>query len=359
MRDFFPIIDLKGKPYDMGKTHGFTLAKEIKANLKLYFMMFRGLCGLEPQQCLTYAGRFLDVIQKDAPFLLEEMEGIAHGAKVSLTEILFLNARSELMSMGPARVDMKGECTAIGLTGDRTSSGKPVLAQNWDWHECVLQTSAIFRIEPEQQPKAVFLAEAGQVAKIGVNENGVGVLLNILIIEGMNYALPVHVLLRLVLGTEDTAEAVTLVQNARRAGASHFLIGDKSGNIRGLELTPQAVKEIVPSRGVIIHTNHYCDADLAKKDVGRQLMTDSFARLDRADALISKRKLWDAQSLAEIFANHDDAPGSICRHARAEDEEYLRNDTVASFMIDLAASKMRVSFGQPCQAPYREVVLTA
>jgi isopenicillin-N N-acyltransferase-like protein len=357
MRDFFPIIELKGGPYEMGKTHGRSLAKEIKANLELYFMMFRGLSGLEPQQCLTHAGRFLDVMQKDAPFLLEEMEGIARGAEASLKEILFLNARSELMSMGQAPNDMKGECTAIGLTGERTFSRKPILAQNWDWHERVLQTSAIFTIEPEQRPKAIFLAEAGQVGKIGVNENGVGVLLNILITEGMDYGLPVHVLLRMVLDTKDAAEAVALVQNARRAGASHFLIGDKSGNIKGLELMPQAVKEIVPSGGVVVHTNHYCDADLAKKDVGRLLMIDSFARFDRAAALISKRQQWDNQSLVEIFTNHDDAPRSICRHARAEDEEYLRMDTVASCFIDLTETKMQVSYGQPCLAPYREVAL--
>jgi isopenicillin-N N-acyltransferase-like protein len=357
MRDFFPVIELKGKPYEMGKTHGRILAKEIKANLELYFMMFRGLCGLEPQQCLTHADRFLDVMQKYAPFLLEEMEGIARGAGVSLTEILFLNARSELMSMGQSPDEVKGECTAIGLTGARTLSRKPVLVQNWDWHERVRQTTAIFRIEPVQWPKATFLAEAGQVGKIGVNENGLGVLLNILIIEGMAHGLPVHVLLRMVLGTKDTAESVAQVQNAQRAGASHFLIGDKSGNIQGLELTPQAVKIIVPSEGVVVHTNHYCDAELVKKDVGRQLMPDSFARFDRAAALISKRQQWDDQSLAEVFTNHDDAPGSICRHARDEDEEYLRIDTVASCIIDLIESKMRVSYGQPCVSPYREVAL--
>lgn len=357
MKDFFPVIDLKGKPYDMGKTHGRKLAKEIQANLQLYFMMFRELTGLEPQQCLSHSSRILAAMQKDAPTLLEEMEGIAHGAKVTLEEILFLNARSELMSMGRALENMTGECTAIGLTGERTFSGKPILAQNWDWHERVLQTSAIFRIEPEQQPKAVFLAEAGQVGKIGVNEKGVGVLLNILIIEGMESGLPVHVLLRLVLGAKDTAAAVALVVNAQRAGASHFLIGDKSGNIKGLELMPQAIKEIIPSGGALVHTNHYCDVDLAKKDVGRLLMTDSAARFDRATALISKHRQWDVPGLAELFTNHDDAPGSICRHARAEDEEYLRMDTVASCIIDPTESILRVSFGQPCGGPYREVAL--
>jgi len=357
MRDFFPIVDLKGNAYDMGMTHGRTLAKEIKANLELYFMMIRGLTGLEPQQCLTHAGRFLDVMQSDAPFLLEEMEGISRGAGMSLKEILFLNARSELMSMGRTPNAMKGECTAIGLTGERTVSGKPILAQNWDWHERVHQTSAIFRIDPKQRPKAIFLAEAGQVGKIGVNENGVGVLLNILIIDGMEYGLPVHVLLRMVMGAQDTAEAVAMVKNTRLAGASHFLIGDKGGNIKGLELMPLAVKEIVPSEGAVLHTNHYRDADMAEKDVGRLLMTDTFARFDRATALISKRKKWDNKSLAEIFTNHDDAPGSICRHAQAEDEEFLRIETVASCIIDLSESKMLISCGQPCEAIYREMAL--
>ncbi len=357
MRDFFPIIDLKGKPYEMGKTHGRILAKEIKANLKLYFMMFRGLCGLEPQQCLIYADQFLAIMQNDACFLLEEMEGIAHGAEVSLTEILFLNARSEIMSAGLAPDKVIQECTAIGLAGERTFSSKPILVQNWDWHERVRQTTAIFRIEPEQWPNAIYLAEAGQVGKIGVNEDGLGVLLNILIINGMAHGLPVHVLLRLVLGTKNTAESLALVKNAQRAGASHFLIGDKSGDIKGLELTPQEVKVIAPSRGVVVHTNHYCDEDLVEKDVGRHLMIDTFARFERASELISGRQQWDDQSLAKIFTNHDDAPGSICRHARTEDEEYLRNDTVASCIIDLVKSKMRVSYGQPCKSPYQEVAL--
>ena len=357
MRDFFPIIDLKGKPYEMGKTHGRILTKEIKANLDLYFMMFQGLCGLNPQQCLAHADRFIDVLQKDAPFLLEEMEGIAHGAEVSLTEILFLNARSEIMSAGQTPDKVIRECTAIGLTGERTFSKKPILAQNWDWHERVRQTTAIFRIEPEQWPKAIYLAEAGQVGKIGVNEYGIGVLLNILIINGIAHGLPVHVLLRLVLGTNDTVESLALVESAQRAGASHFLIGDKSGDIKGLELTPQEVRVIAPSGGVVVHTNHYCDEDLAEKDVGRHLMIDSFARFDRASELISGRQQWDDQRLAKIFTNHDDAPGSICRHARDEDEEYLRIDTVASCIIDLIESKMKVSNGQPCKSPYREVAL--
>jgi isopenicillin-N N-acyltransferase-like protein len=357
MQQFFPIIELKGNPYDMGLSHGKALAREIGANLNLYFRMVKGLTGLEPDQCLTHAGRFLPVLKEHAPTLSEEMEGIANGAEVSLEEILFLNARSELMSMGTNYGAAAGECTAIGLAGERTVDGRPIIAQNWDWHERVFGTSAIFSIDPAEGPKALFLAEAGQIGKIGFNEYGVGVLLNILITGDVRYGLPVHVLLRLILGTRDTLEAVSLIKDAARGGTSHFLIGDINGHIRGLELTPDEVAEIVPENGVVTHTNHYCDSKLAEKDLGRQLFTDTTARFDRAVSLIAGRNKWDVKNLSELFSDHDNHPTSICRHVKASDPEFLRMFTIASCIIDLAGKKMLVSHGQPCKAPYQEVAL--
>ncbi len=50
---FFPIIDLDGNTYDLGMTHGRILAKEIKANLELYFMMVRGLTGMRSTRILS------------------------------------------------------------------------------------------------------------------------------------------------------------------------------------------------------------------------------------------------------------------------------------------------------------------
>ncbi|UCE50855.1 MAG: hypothetical protein JSV31_16445 [Desulfobacterales bacterium] len=358
MPKFFPILELKGNPYDIGLAHGRALAGAIKANLDLYFAMVRELAGLEPNKCLSLAGNFLQVMKEDAAALLEEMEGIAQGADVSLEEIMFLNARSELMSMRPEASGLRGECTAIGLAAERTTGGRPILAQNWDWHEHMLETAAVFMIEPSQRPKALYLAEAGQVAKIGINSCGVAVLLNILFSEEtMRSGLPVHVLLRMVLSTENAAEAEALIKNARRAGASHFLIGDDEGRIKGLELAPTEIGEIELENGVVFHTNHYCIPELAEKDRGRLLFTDTIARFDRAGALLSSRKKWDTRSLTELFSNHEDGPLSICRHRQSSDQEFQRMVTVASCIIDVTERKMLISHGQPCRASYQEVTL--
>jgi isopenicillin-N N-acyltransferase-like protein len=358
MTGFFPILELKGNPYDIGLAHGRALAGEIKENLDLYYSMVRGLTGLKPDQCLGHATRYITTIKEDALVLLEEMEGIAHGAEVSLEEIMFLNARSEIMSMKPATGVRTSECTALGLTGERITTGQPVLAQNWDWHERVRGTSAIFTVKPTNGARALYFAEAGQVGKIGVNEFGVGVLLNILFTEEeVRYGLPVHVLLRLILNSRGTAEAVALVKGARRAGGSHFLVGDDTGHIVGLELTPTGIGEIEPENGILLHTNHYCIPDLVQKDIGLQLFADTTPRFDRAATLVSGRKQWDTQALSDIFTDHQDGPPSICRHANPLDPDYLRIVSIASCIIDLAQRKMLVSSGQPCRTTYREVVL--
>jgi isopenicillin-N N-acyltransferase-like protein len=359
MTDFFPIVELKGSAYDIGLRHGNALGKEIRANLNLYFDMIKGMSEIEPDQCMAHAAKFVEVLKQDAPELLEEMGAIARGAEVSLEDIVFLNARSELISMGTHGKAGAGECTAIGLDGGRTANGRPIIAQNWDWHEAVFGTSAIFRLEPAQGPRAVFLAEAGQVGKIGFNEYGIGVLLNLLIIENARYGLPVHVLLRMILDTRDTTEAVSLIKNCSRGGASHFLIGDDNGHLKGLELTPDEVGEIEPQNGAVIHTNHYCDAKLAEKDVGRLQMASSTVRFDRACSLINRRNDWNPGHLVKLFTDHDNYPASICRHVNPSDPPYLHTMTVASCIIDLAARKMLVSHGQPCQASYQEITLNS
>jgi len=358
MTEFFPVIQLKGNPHDIGLAHGRALAGAIKKNLNLYYSMVRGLNGLNPEQCLGHATGYLKTMRADAPVLLEEMEGIASGAEVSLEDIMFLNARSEIMSMAPTKKALIGECTSLGLMGERTTTGEPVLAQNWDWHERVRGTCAVFTVEPANGSRALYLAEAGQVGKIGVNEFGVGVLLNILFTdEEVQYGLPVHVLLRLILDCRGTAEAVALAKGARRSGGSHFLIGDASGHMIGLELTPTRIGEIAPKNGIILHTNHYCIPGLTQKDVGRDLFKDTTPRFNRASSLLSGRKKWDIPDLSEIFTNHDNGPPSICRHLDSSEPEFLRIITIAGCIIDLHRKRMMVSFGQPCLAPYREIAL--
>jgi isopenicillin-N N-acyltransferase-like protein len=350
---FFPVIELRGAPYEMGVVHGRTLTREIKGNAATYTRLIGDFTGLDGDKVLELAGGFVPRIKDAAPAVLEEMEGIAQGSGVPLGAVLVLNARTELMF--PSQLGR--ECTAVGLRPERTCSGAPIIAQNWDWKPELKFGSALFRREPKQGAGSLVFCEAGQVCKIGLNEHGLGVLLNILITEDVQPGIPVHVLLRMVLDCRDVLEAAALVKRAVRASSSHFLLGDESGRILGLELSPAAVCEIAPESGAVVHTNHFCDPDFADRDRGPSVIPDSQTRLRRAREVLAGEEKWDVNDLKSLLTDHQHGPSSICRHVNPADPEPGRMETVGSFILDLSGRRLLATYGQPCQNPYQEVAL--
>ena len=351
--EFFPIISLKGNHFDMGFEHGRALNRQITANLSLYMEMIHGNTGTKEEKILEQALEFLPVLQKTAPLLVEEMEGIACGARVPIESVLVLNARTELMSGAWPT----GECTAFGLAGRRTADGRPLLAQNWDWTPRSKIGAAFFIMEPAGGPRALLFAEAGQVGKIGLNEAGLGVLLNILVTGDLQTGIPVHVLLRMILNEVDANGAVACVRNAVRASASHFLLGDVKGNIIGLEFTPKTCSEILPSKGVIVHTNHFCNPLFTEADLTLSLLPDTVKRFDRAQTLINQKEKWTSHELRDLFMDHENGPTSICRHVDTSVPALLQTETVGSFIFDLFNKRIQASYGQPCRNAYQDVSL--
>jgi len=353
MNASFPVIDLRGSHFDMGLAHGRALGRQIKANLSLYERMIAGLAGLSPEQAFGRTRPYVEFLREAAPGLLEEMRGIAEGAGVDLEAIVFLNARTELMSVrsGP------GECTAVGISSLRTMGGSPFLAQNWDWHYRLAGSSALFRAAPPGGPRCLYLAEAGQVGKIGLNEAGVGVLLNILFCGRVRVGMPVHVLLRLVLCAGSVPEAIDMVRRLPRASSSHFLLGDAEDRISGLEITPEKVFEIPSDKGVLVHTNHFCDPEMSASDEGPALFPDSTARMERGRSFLALRDRWDAEGVKVLFVNHDNGPASICRHVDPKVPEHMKIVTVASVFLHLQDRAMEIACGQPCRNTYHRVPL--
>jgi isopenicillin-N N-acyltransferase-like protein len=348
-----PIVDLKGTPYAMGLTHGRTLTTQIKANFNAYLQMIQNSSGLNPDVISILAKKFLPELERAAPQILEEMQGIADGAGVSMETVLVINARSEL-----AFPDQLGaECTVIGLSGRRTTSGRVLMAQNWDWIPAVKHTTVFFRIQPQGLPRILMLAEAGQVGKLGFNETGLGLMLNLLIGKGVCWGVPTHVLLRQVLSAATIEQATAMIRGAKCAASSHMLLGAAAGNIIGLEVSPAGVAEIGPKDGIVLHTNHFCDALLSKQDLALDIVPDTTVRLSRATSLCERREKWDAESIREVLSDHANEPSSICRHIDPQKPEHARMETLVSLIFDLNAKTAWVAHGQPCRSAYEHVEL--
>src|SRR5918994_7220262 len=115
-----------------------------------------------------------------------EIDAIARGADVDPHFLRAANARTEILNGAD-------ECSVQGAGG--------LLAQNWDWHPDLAESTVIHIVEHGDQQWFATVTEAGILAKIGLNRHGLGVCLNILrtTADGGTDGTPIHLLLRQLL----------------------------------------------------------------------------------------------------------------------------------------------------------------
>ncbi len=349
---FFPVVTLKGEGYDRGLALGRALAPQIRANAALYVELIGRRTRRDTPTLMKAARRFIPSIQRYAPEQLEVLRGMAQAVELPMEHLLCINVRTELMA------EQHAECTTIGLRAERSATGTPLAAQNWDWLTEIRDRCAVYRVEPAKGTRMLHFCEAGQVAKLGMNEYGLCVLLNILMIsepadERHVNGLPVHFFLRCLLEARNVAEATALAKEIPVAGASHVLVAGPQ-RIRGFEFSSRGAPEILePTDGLLCHTNHCVSDSLAPLDKGPRKIPDTLARLRRLRSLAGKDKLLSLEDLQSFLCDHEGLPNSICRHAEKDAGYRHPWETVASLLMDPAAKTISISKGHPCSNRYQ------
>ena len=249
----------------------------------------------------------------------EELHGIATGAGVGVKELLAVNARTELTSG-------RHECSVVGRDN--------ILAQNWDWHPD-LQESTVLWIVREDGGWFATLTEAGMLAKIGMNDAGLGVCLNLLRCseDGGLDGTPIHLLMRRTLACRSVPEAIELLTSARVSASSAVTVATP-GERATVELSPGGANVL---RGET-HTNHF--------------LTPPPAGTDTIESDSSRPRLEAIRGLPmrEALRSHP-----VCQHVDESEPWEDRTATLASVIMDLANLKLQLTDGQPCTAPYEEI----
>ena len=88
----YPLIRAEGSHRDLGRQHGEQVSGKIQAHLNL--MMASG--RLSREELRSRALRFQPLFEKYCPHLLDEIGGLAEGARITLAEALAVNIRGEL-----------------------------------------------------------------------------------------------------------------------------------------------------------------------------------------------------------------------------------------------------------------------
>ncbi len=353
-----PVISVKGKPFDCGQQYGSQAREQIRRNVYLYLDMWSTLWGVKRHEVLKQCQGLVSVIGEYDADILEELEGIARGADLSLEEIIALNARYEIsFALGIAPQHGSGGCTSVAALPQVTKDSHTILGQNWDWLPRFQEQNVILEVEQKAKPNIVTQLEAGTLAHRGMNSAGLGVCFNGLASSQDRFEpkTPFLIMMRGILNADSFSQALEAVLSTKATISGNFLIAHQDGEAIDLEVSPRDVGFLYADEGILTHSNHFLTftnrQDLT--DILKPLHPDTLFRCHRAQQLLELDKGHiDVDSFQRVFKDHFSYPHSICRHVSARDEGLNQWATLFSMIMDLEERAIYIAEGSPCQNEY-------
>jgi isopenicillin-N N-acyltransferase-like protein len=356
-----PVVAVTGTPMECGAAYGAAAADLIEGNLAAYRVRFARRAGLDTATVRALGAGFRRMTHERLPRIGQLLDGVAEGSGAAVEEIYALNARTELLY----GVTAPCECTVLGVLPERSADGHTLIAQNWDWHPAQQPYTLLLATRDERGHAVATLAEAGMLAKAGLNSAGVGVGVNMLGCDrdGQPGGVPYHVLLRAVLETDTLGLALRAAIGTPRSASINMLLGQGhdgpgGGELLDLELVPGDVGVLHPVDGLLAHANHL-ETALPVQDTLKGLGGSSYFRSARARRLLAAYPKIGLDELAAVLTDHAGYPQAICRHVDDRDPEDELSASLYSVVLDPEGRRLAVAGGPPCGGEFRWVELDA
>lgn len=364
-----PLVSVSGPPAESGAAYGEAAREQIQANLEVYRRRFRDQGGLDRAGVQRAGEAFREATVTHQPRIAEMLDAVAAGAQAPVAEVYALNARTELLY---GQVE---ECTAIGVLGTHTDTGHLLLGQNWDWHPDQRDAMLLLRTTDERGHTVLTMAEAGMLAKTGLNSAGVGQCLTMLGSDRDGITdpagIPYHVLARATLEADCLALATRAACRSPRNASINLLLGQAgdpaygepsvTGEMLDLELVPGDVGWLHPAGGMITHANHL-ETRLPVYDTQKDWGGSSLYRAARARRLLAETVeagKTAVDDLVGVFRDHAGFPHAICRHLDDRLPVLEHSQTVCSIVLDLDARRFGIAEGPPCGYEYEWLEVSA
>lgn len=327
----FPHFRFGGTPAQRGAAYGETLRERIQTTYALYEDKLFAQSALSTSEIESRANRVREIIIDFEPSYGVELDTIATGAALARWQIYALNARTEILNTPVA------ECTALYFADDA------ILGQNWDWVAALEDLAVLVTWDLPNGHQVLSFTEPGMLAKVGFNDRGLGVCLNILFARHELNGLPVHVLIRALLDCGTIEQARVVLQRSGFGKSSHLLIADDQGNACSTEFVGHESFEVQPVDGVLLHTNH-CIAAAAESRTA--IIPTTIERLTQGASWLERTAKRDLDTMRTILL--DDSQGAISINGSYHSEPLLDGQdvgTCATILIDLKARTMQIKKG--------------
>jgi isopenicillin-N N-acyltransferase like protein len=354
----FPFYRFTGTHREIGRQFGEACRELIVQHRDKALARLHETNRISEGRARSAAAEYRDTVLAHAPFFDEEVQGLAEGAGLELSDAYLLQLRAELgVTTAPDLIDGSDECTSFAVLPEATKTGEPLIGQNADLPAFYRDISVVVEFVPDDQPAVLMLTPAGQMSYIGINDRGMGVFANFITCDGWRVGFPRYFLSRLALTHEQIDDAIAAVRSVPRASSRNLMMIDAHGNAVDLETTPTQDARIDPQNGLLAHANHFIAPKLlAEERSNGWKLQNSQKRQQRMEALLSQyHGQIDHTRMRSILRDRDSVPDSICR----ADDDRKGSDiiTFASVIAEPARKTMWVAVGPPNDNAYRKYEL--
>lgn len=346
----FPLLEVSGDAYQMGYRHGTEAGDLVRRTLAWIEKQSGAPRAALARRALAY----LPAMQAVSPAYVEEVRGLADGARLPFEEAWLIQCRSEANSEGRmappgGRAQTAEGCSAFACTGTATADDRPLAGQNQDLEPECADIMILLRVAPNDgRPRALMVTFAGQLGYAGMNEWGLALFHNALYGVKTTDGLPRQPVKRLLLEQRNVTACITLLARWRLASAGNFVLCDQGGALASVEFRPDgsARCQNEPAE-MALHTNHYLASAFAGHETGA--VPDSAARLARLQSLTGEA--WGLLStirVKRILADHEGDPAGICRHGATGWH------SIAGYIAEPARGRLHVRRGHGCLGQWHE-----
>lgn len=348
----YPLITAAGSPRELGRQHG----EQAAAMIRAYLDCLAATLKLSHAELQARALRFRPLFERHCPRLLDEVAGLAEGARLQEAEALAVQLRGELGQIAD------GACTTFVIGPRGTATGEPLIGQTSDTPAELVEFGYMLHLRPSDRPDALMWTFGGMIGYHGLNRHGVAHFANSL--GGgpaWKFALAHYPLKRLILEQRTVGDVVRLMREVPVCSNGNYVLCDGEGTILDVELTSDGPLLIRDDDGFIAHSNHYLCAPHACAANFDQSLPDSFPRLTRMQQLIrDKFGSITVDDLKSFLSDHAGHPVSICRHPHAGPDYAVipcTGKTVAALIAEPARGRLHVTRGNPCENPFTTSML--
>ncbi len=243
-----------------------------------------------------------------APHIAREIEGIAKGSNLSITDLVILNNYTDFRDI----ILPEEGCSTVHIqTPEKILSG-----QTWDMHRSAKNYMTLIHVPANNEHSAqLVLTLVGCVGLMGVSTDNNLIGVNNINTTNAKTGLIWPLLVRKTLEQKSLGLMRQTLLNAPVTSGHNYLIATPEGG-EHLEITPSVSEKVSALQqgqvGGIFHTNHCVGFEVQKLEDQSSQSSTTHNRWN----LLSKKvyKVTDLEDFKNLLSDHDEFPKSICSH---------------------------------------------